>query len=315
MERINLLLLLIFLVSISLFGIFFLLLSIGFWLPIFPLVSVIVCTAIIHYIIRSALKRKSDREAIIGRDRKLYAYNQKLENMIEKRQHYRIVYNSFLALGEKIAQPLQSIILINQKWIDYEDLFVKLLDKTNMPDSNKHEFNKNIAQLMVELSKIKEFTKTITNLFSTSIPNLSHLDSEINLTEVGIALNESLEEIRDIYLDSNDLKIDIKPLITIEDIRFETNYIEPYRLKILLTYIFDQPIRSCYLQEKNLPNIHIALSAKKKIVNFKILIYTYYHPSDLSLYFCEEIIKYNSGKIVISNKNSCVEWSIDLASE
>jgi adenylate cyclase len=151
-EQLNVSLGLILLIDISLFGLFYRLLSIGYWFSVLPLILVISLTATVHYIIRTTLKRKSD-------DEQQKDYSRKLENMIEKRQHYRIVYNSFLSLGEKIAQPLQSLLLSNQRWIEYEELFISFLDKINISDVEKYEFKKFIAQLMIEVSKAKEFTK------------------------------------------------------------------------------------------------------------------------------------------------------------
>lgn len=106
-ERMNIALLLLFLVSISLFCLFFLLLPIGYWIPISPLVLAILSTGITYYIIRSALKLKSDRQTIL-------TYQERQENMIEKRQHYLFVYNSFVVLGNKIIQPIQSLLLIDE---------------------------------------------------------------------------------------------------------------------------------------------------------------------------------------------------------
>jgi hypothetical protein len=127
-----------------------------------------------------------------------------------------------------------------------------------------------------------------------------------------MALTEAIESVCNIYLDARDFQIDIKDLFIVKDSRIYQHYIESYRLKNLLMRIIDQPLRQCYFEDKKLPNIKIEINGGEQLIDFKVSINYRYIPNNLTVYFCEELLNHNNGKIEILHDQNYTIWNIDL---
>ena len=304
-NRLNLALLVVFFIDIALLCAFFISLYFGYLQPVIPLLLSITLTAIAHDIFLSSLKRKDDYKHI-------KALNQKLEDMIERRQYYRLAYNSVSEIGEKLIEPLQSLLLINDKWLDYEKELSEFIKNLNVSKIDQYKGNISIARLMIDLTRVKDYINFVSNQLSLYVPTLSHLNNKVNLIEFGMALTEAIESICNIYLDARDFQIDIKDLFIVKDSRIYQHYIESYRLKNLLMRIIDQPLRQCYFEDKKLPNIEIEINGGEQLIDFKVSINYRYIPNNLTVYFCEELLNHNNGKIEILHDQNYTIWNIDL---
>jgi hypothetical protein len=76
--------------------------------------------------------------------------------------------------------------------------------------------------------------------------------------------------------------------------------------------IIDQPLRECYFEDKKLPNIEIKINEEDRLINFRIVINYHYIPNSLNVYFCEELLNHNNGKIEILHDQNYTIWNIDL---
>jgi adenylate cyclase len=315
-ERLNLSLFLVFWVSVSLLGLFNLLLSLGFWVPVLPIILVIYGTAIAQYFLRTTHKRIADFEAIQNLNQERQFYIKKLEDTIDKRQHYRILDDRLSSLGEEIDSPLQNIILINQKLESWEDVFLHYIHGLQISDVHKYKGRLLVAEFMLLVNKLTENQKFLKNKLSIAFPNLSHLDGNLNLAEVNPAFNLALEEVRQVYLGIDDFGIDIKPNIHFSDRRVKkAQYIQVFRLKILLAYLIDQPIRSLYLQQEELPQIEFILEDDNSLILFKVYISHFYEPSEYSLHYIQKNLEYNQGSLEFYRENNRLVWLIKFYAE
>lgn len=169
---------------------------------------------------------------------------------------------------------------------------------------------------MIIWSELKENIDFIMNNLSLVVPNLSHLNNSLKLIEINPAFNLALEEVYNIYLGINYLGIDIKPIISLTNNRIKKEqYIQVYRLKIILVYLIDQPIRFLYLQSGELPQIKIILEENNSLIQLKVYISYIYEPSEYSLYCIQKQIDYNNGNVRFFHQDSSTVWLISFYAE
>lgn len=169
---------------------------------------------------------------------------------------------------------------------------------------------------MIIWSELKENIDFIMNNLSLVVPNLSHLNNSLKLIEINPAFNLALEEVYNIYLGINYLGIDIKLIISLTNNRIKKEqYIQVYRLKIILVYLIDQPIRFLYLQSGELPQIKIILEENNSLIQLKVYISYIYEPSEYSLYCIQKQIDYNNGNVRFFHQDSSTVWLISFYAE
>jgi CHASE2 domain-containing sensor protein len=306
-EKLNRALLWIAITSTLFLLAFFPLLYLGLWLPLLPLSLCVLFTGIAHYVTAATLGRKRYLERILS-------LNKRMENMIERRQSYRLAYSSMSELGDKISYSVQSFLLLNKTWNIHEKNFNDFIEELNVKDSTKYQGKMLIAKLMIDLSKALEHFNFTTEQLSLFVPTLSHLNGKTVRIEIGEAFTKAIDSISDVYLEDLDFRFDVRPLFKVDVTKSVGNAeIEPYRLKTLLVHIIEQPLRECSFGGKELPLFRIEVGVENSgLVYIKVLINYYYAPNELSIFFCEELFKNNNGEIAITRDLNQTIWNISL---
>ena len=222
---------------------------------------------------------------------------------------------------ESLAETLQHIS--NSKYLISieEEILREKINKfiSNTNPTNKINIEKSISQLMIYYQQIQEKIENVSQKMSIYFPTLDSLASlsfkEANLPEGLVEIESLIDEIissirRVIY---KEYRVELLDLIKLEITPGSTFIIEPYKLLIIFNRIFDDIFLTHQIKEKEYPLIEIIISNVESnflVIYFKIK--PAYDPNNFTLYFCEQLIDYYSGKIKLESSQKETNWTIKI---
>ncbi|MEL4894714.1 CHASE2 domain-containing protein [Crocosphaera sp. Alani8] len=286
----------------------------GIWVPIIPTIILLWILGIMLAIFDYEWQQNIQKQEII-------ALNKRLQNKIDERQIYKDYAVLLTPFGESLMETLQNISNCQYLISIEEGILSREINKFVSESKNPNNINKSVSRLTIHYQKIREGIEYISQKMTMYFPELNSLASlsykEANLPE-GLVESESLinkiiTSVRQVIY--SEYKVDLFDRVKLQVFSTPILITEPNRLLIIFNRIFDDIFLAHQIEEKEYPLIQIKaynVEEDDLIIHFKVQ--SVYSPSKSTVYFCEEIIDYYSGEIVLKSLKEETNWIIKIPS-
>ncbi len=284
----------------------------GIWLPIIPTLLLLWSLGIILAIFDYEWQQKIQKQEIL-------ALNKRFKNKIDERQIYQDYVVLLTPFEESLTETLQKIS--NSKYLisQEEEILIEEINQLVSNPKKKINLARSVSQLTIYYQQILEGIEYVSQKMSIYFPKLDSLASltykEANLPEGWVEIQSLIDKIISsvrgvIY---NEYQVDVLELVKLEVKTTSALITETHRLLIIFNRIFDDIFLNHQIEEKPYPPIKIEVSNVEPddlIIYFKIQ--SAYCPNKFTVYFCQELINYYSGEILLDCLEKKTNWVIKI---